>query len=106
MSYVDKAIKAAKALYQAILLGLTSYEAGKNSANSEKQIVIAHPTVTEAVNSDLDSTNGIYILIGLVIFIIVAFLTNEMRKMVQCARPVQQPIEMRNRNQNNNNIDV
>lgn len=98
----DKFYKFLKTLYQAALLGLTSYEVGKNS-NSEKQIVLASPTNENSTHDVVDSSNSIYILIGVAVLAVTVFLAKELRKCIRCSSDARREIELTNRNQNNNN---
>lgn len=97
---MDKVITFCKAVYNAALVGVTSYELGKNSAIPEKQVVIAAPKVENTPHNTVDLQDGIYALIGLVVIVIIAFLIKELHKCIRCVKPA--PIEMVNLNPNNN----
>lgn len=91
----DKVYKFLKAAYQAALVGLTSYEVGKNS-NSDRQVVIASPKVEHTANETVESTNLIYILIGLAVLAVIGLLLKELNKCFHLSRSVQRPIELVN----------
>lgn len=79
---MSKVIKLLKWLYQAILVGVTTYEVGKNSGKEESQIILAHPTSENL--SHTDSGYSIFILAGVVTIGVLIFVAKELKKCIQC----------------------
>lgn len=105
----DKVFKIGKAIYQGALVGVTSYEVGKSHAITDignRQIVTATPKAENSHKDSEDSSNIIYILIGVIVFAVFVFAIKELRKCINCFRPIERPVELRNNQPNNNNNNI